>query len=168
MFVTVYTERELRNERVKNRYTNSGEKTRPNYKPVYNADGVYELVPDGVINSYDDIQSHADSCDLSLIIERYNMTGDSSLLNQRHGFYEDVTNMPATYAEMQNALIKANNDFLALPLEIREKFGQDPARFYAEYGSPRWMEIMGISSQSSSEPATDAAVSDATDNGGEE
>ena len=101
------------------------------------------MVQDGYINSYDDIQSHADSCDMGLIMERYRLTGDTSVFNQRNGFYADVAGFPGTYAEMQNAIIQVNNEFMALPIDIREQFGQDPSVFYAEYGSPKWLSVMG-------------------------
>lgn len=135
MFVTKYTGREIIP-------TESGEKTRPNYKPKFDSRGNYVLEQDGVFNSYDDIQSHAESTDLALIMQRYNMTGDSSLLNVRQGFYEDITGFPANYAEMQNMLIDANNKFMELPLAVREEFGQDPAQFYMAIGTDRFAEIM--------------------------
>lgn len=160
MFSTVY-------RRAKTVSSVSGEKTRPNYKPMYDDKGNYTLVPNGVFNSYDDIQSYADSCDLSLIMERYNMTGDASLLNKRHGFYEDVTDMPANYAELQNMLIDADNKFNALPLEIREKFGQDPARFYMSIGTPEFAELMNIKASVDGAPETAVASTETTPGGDE-
>lgn len=136
-FNNVYT-------KLHNKKSLPGEKVRPKYRPVYDSHGVYHLEIDGQVNSYDDIQAHAESCDLSLIMERYNMTGDSSLLNQRNGFYEDIIDYPKNYAEMQNELIQANLKFMELPIDIREKFGQDPAQFYMSYGSPEWIDKLGI------------------------
>lgn len=111
--------------------SNSGELTRPNYKPMYNENGSYTLVEDGVIHSYEDIQSWKATCDMSTIIERYIRTGDSSILNQRAGFYADVTQLPTNYAELANTLRNADLFFNALPAEVKQQFEFNPAKFYA-------------------------------------
>lgn len=111
--------------------SNSGEKTRPNYKPMYNDNGSYTLVEDGVIHSYDDIQSWKATCDMSTIIERYIRTGDTSILNQRAGFYADVTQLPTNYAELANTLQNADLFFNALPADVKEQFEFNPAKFFA-------------------------------------
>lgn len=110
----------------------SGEPDRPNYKPRYNENGSYELVQDGVIHCYDDIQAWSPMCDMGQIIERYIRTGDSQLLQRRAAFYADVTNLPKNYAELHNMLADADNIFNSLPVEIREQFGNNPAMFYSD------------------------------------
>lgn len=135
MFRNVYTiDRENRP------ISESGLKTRPDYKPTYGKDGKYRLEVCGEINSYDDIQSYHDSCDLQQIIAKYNMTGNADLLNKRHGFYMDITEFPETYAEMQNAMIKAENEFNALPKEFKEKFNNNVREFFAEMGTESFNE----------------------------
>lgn len=111
--------------------SNAGSKTRPNYKPMYNENGSYSLVEDGVIHSYEDIQAWKATCDMSTIIERYIRTGDSSILNQRAGFYADVTHLPTNYAELANTLQNADLFFNALPAEVKEQFDFNPAKFFA-------------------------------------
>lgn len=137
------------------RASNSGKKVRNNYKPVYSAAGVYNLVPDGVINSYDDIQSHAESCDLKLIIEKYNMTGDRRLLDVKQGFFEDISNFPENFADLQNKIIDANMQFMELPLEIREKFSHNPVEFYTEFGTKEFFEKVGVKRKSKEESIED-------------
>ena len=112
-------------------FSNSGEKTRPNYKPMYNDNGSYTLVEDGIIHSYEDIQAWRATCDMSIIIERYIRTGDSSILNQRAGFYADVTQLPTNYAELANTLQNADLFFNALPAKVKEQFEFNPAKFFA-------------------------------------
>lgn len=124
MFRTVYTE-------CSPLFSNSGEMTRPNYKPMYNDNGSYELVKDGVIHSYEDIQAWKATCDMSTIIERYIRTGDSSILNQRAGFFADVTQLPTNYAELANTLQNADMFFNALPADIKKEYEFNPAKFYA-------------------------------------
>lgn len=126
MFKTVYTAHE---EHVC--FSNPGEKDRPNYRPEYSSNGVYELVEDGVFHSYDDIQAWLPTCDLAQIMERYIRTGDESILQRRAGYYADVTGLPTNYAELHNTLRHADEVFSSLPVEIREKFNQNPAEFFS-------------------------------------
>lgn len=120
--------------------SNSGCKTRPNYKPTYDSDGKYKLEESGVINTYDDIQSHHDSCDLEQIIAKYNMTGNAELLNKRHGFYLDISEYPQTPAEMQNLMIQAEGEFNALPKEIKSRFNYNVREYFAELGTEGFKE----------------------------
>lgn len=118
----------------------SGEKTRPDYKPTYGNDGKYRLEVCGEINSYDDIQSYHDTCDLQQIIAKYNMTGNADLLNKRHGFYMDISEFPETYAEMQNAMIQAEMEFNSMPLEFKKKFNNNVREFFVEMGTEGFYE----------------------------
>ncbi len=90
-------------------------------KPKFDKSGNYELVEAGEVNVYDEIQSHAESCDINVLMKRY-ANGDASALSKVQGTYFDATGMPKTYAEMLNTLISAENQFNALPLEERAKF----------------------------------------------
>lgn len=110
----------------------SGERVRPNYKPKYNAAGAYELVPDGVLHSYDDVQSHAGATDMNSIIEKYIRTGDERLLQRRAAFFADTTGLPTNYGELHNMLSQADDLFNALPTEVKQQFGNSPALFYLD------------------------------------
>lgn len=120
----------------------SGDKTRPDYKPTYDSNGKYKLEESGTINSYDDIQSYHDTCDLQSIIRLYNMTGNAELLNKRRGFYMDIAEFPQTYAEMQQLMINAENEFNMLPKEIKQEFNYNVKEYFAELGSEKWNNVM--------------------------
>lgn len=90
-------------------------------KPKFDKSGNYELVEAGEVNVYDEIQSHAESCDINILMKRY-ANGDASALSKVQGTYFDATGMPKTYAEMLNTLISAENQFNSLPLEERARF----------------------------------------------
>lgn len=90
-------------------------------KPKFDKSGNFELVEAGEVNVYDEIQSHAESCDINILMKRY-ANGDASALSKVQGTYFDATGMPKTYAEMLNTLISAESQFNALPLEERAKF----------------------------------------------
>lgn len=136
MFKTVYTAHDSHEK-----FSVSGEKDRPNYRPQYAPNGTYELVEDGLIHSYDDVQAWLPQTDMGQIIERYIRTGDTALLNRRAAFYADVSDMPRNYAELHNCLQNADRIFLTLPLEVREEFGNSPAMFYSDGEKAR--EIIG-------------------------
>lgn len=111
-------------------FSTAGKKNRPNYKPSYLDSGSYELVEDGVIHSYDDIQAHLPECDLGKIIDLYMRSGDSSLIERRAGFFDEVGILPSNYVELQNVLKRSDVLFNSLPVEIKEKYGNSAAKFF--------------------------------------
>lgn len=59
------------------------------------------------------------------------------------GVYADVTELPKNYAELLNSVIKGREAFDSLPIEVKEKFGQDFNRFAATIGTQEWYEKLG-------------------------
>lgn len=90
-------------------------------KPKFSDDGNYTLVPAGEVSVYDEIQSHAESCDINILMKRY-LNGDATALSRAQGAYFDASSMPRTYAEMLNMVLDAENAFNALPVDERAKF----------------------------------------------
>lgn len=101
--------------------SNPGNPVHTLYTAHFDETGHYELVEDGKVNVYDEIQSHADSVDIHILLKRY-AEGDATALARVQGQYLDVTGMPKTYAELFNVLNDAENVFLQLPLEERAKY----------------------------------------------
>lgn len=99
------------------------------------------LVETGKYSLYDEIQSYKDSVDLNKIIERFRITGDVNLLNQRSGFYGDVSEFPKTYAEFLNTANIAREEFAKLPADIRAKFDNSVDKFIASIGSEEFNAI---------------------------
>lgn len=110
---------------------NPGTREKVMYSPVFDENGVMELVESGRENLYDYIQSFKESTDINVILRKY-ANGDTSALAKTQGSFLDITGMPTTYAEMLNTLIGAENVFNGLPLEEREKFGFSFERWLAE------------------------------------
>lgn len=103
-------------------------------KPEFDSKGNYELVEAGEVNIYDEIQSHAESCDINVLMKKY-QNGDPTALSKVQGTYFDATGMPKTYAEMLNTLIDAENQFNALPLDERAKF---------DYSFEKWLAALDL------------------------
>lgn len=150
-------------------FTKRGKRMKDTYSAVVNDNGSIDLVKDGVEDTYAYIQSFKDSVDLNLIMQRY-ANGDTSVLNKSPGMYGDFTQFPKTYAEALQAMINAENQFMALPLATREKFGCDVHKYIASIGTKEWMDALGIvpaDTPSADTPSADTPPAD-PNSGGEE
>lgn len=118
------------------------------YTAQYRQDGVLELVETGEHDLYADIQSHKDSCDLQLIINRY-FNGDPAALSRVQGVYMDVSEMPDNIHQAMQLMDNARRDFDTLPVDIKAKFGNDPNQFLATLGTEQWFANMQIAQDGS-------------------
>lgn len=130
-----------------------GSRLAPQYKhdmveveePVYDKFGVFQrdaegnivmvkvkrdtLVKVGDTDLYAKIQEGKDDCDVYKIIDRFTAGDVSALHRKAHGIYEDLTIMPNNIHEAAARVDQAMDDFMTLPVEIRESFGNDPEKF---------------------------------------
>lgn len=157
MFRTKYSERKIVE-------SNPGDAIKDVYIGKYDIKGNLEIEPTGEkINIYDEIQSHADSCDINLIVKRF-AAGDTDALARAQGLYGDFSNMPKTYIDMLNTVIAGEAFFDALPVDVKAKFGNNFAQFMSEMDSPVWSEKMGFAQREAAadviKPAAPAASSE--------
>jgi len=82
-------------------------------------------------------QSEMESCDIHNILKQYSQQGFENLVreNAARGQYADLTDLP-DYQEALNIVISSQAAFAALPSQVRERFGNDPARFIEFLGDP--------------------------------
>nr|CAI9749934.1 virion structural protein [Microvirus sp.] len=113
------------------------------YAGHYDEKGRVVLEESGRENIYDFIQSHAESCDIHVLMKRY-QNGDVDALSQKQGFYGDFLDFPKTYAEALNHMNEMERQFMALPVETREKFGNSFTEFLAASGEPDFLDRLGI------------------------
>lgn len=113
------------------------------YAGHYDEKGRVVLEESGRENIYDFIQSHAESCDIHVLMKRY-QNGDVSALSQAQGFYGDVLDFPKTYAEALNHFNEMERKFMSLPVDVREKFGNSFSEFLAASGEPDFLDRLGI------------------------
>lgn len=114
------------------------------YGGHYDEKGRVVLQETGQENIYDFIQSHAESCDIHVLMKRF-QNGDVSALSSRQGFYGDVLDFPKTYAEALNHMHEMESQFMELPVEVRAKFNHSFQEFLASSGEPDFMEKLGLS-----------------------
>lgn len=113
-------------------HANPGSTVRILYSPKFDEKGVMSLVESGKENLYEFIQSHKESCDIHVILERF-ARGDVSALERVQGTYGDFSNMPRTYADMLNLVHSAEDAFSNLPVDERAKYGHSFERWLVEF-----------------------------------
>ena len=101
------------------------------------------VLESGRENIYDQIQSHAESCDIHVLMKRY-LNGDVTALSQAQGQYLDATQFPKTYADMLNFVNDQERAFMALPADVRSKFGNSFTEYLAASGEPDFLDRLGI------------------------
>jgi phage internal scaffolding protein len=71
-------------------------------------------------------QHHKDECDINTILEKFNITGllPESPLSPRYGDFTGI----GDYHTALNRVIAAQDEFEALPAQIRARFDNDPAQ----------------------------------------
>jgi len=72
-------------------------------------------------------QSFRDECDINNILRKFNVTGQLPVgsVQPQYGDFSGITD----YQSALNAVMAAQDSFLALPAKIRAKFDNDPALF---------------------------------------
>lgn len=127
-------------------FQNPGDSEKIIYSPVFDKDGNFDLQPSGREDLYAFIQSHAESVDIHVILDRF-ARGDVTALSKVQGTYGDFTTIPKTYAELLNAVIQGEAYFMSLPLETRAKFDHDFRKWMAGMDDmPSWLAAMGLDS----------------------
>ena len=124
-------------------FSNPGSPIHKTFGGHYDEKGRVVLEETGSENIYDFIQSHAESCDIHVLMKRF-QNGDSTALSKRQGFYGDILDFPKTYAEALNHMNQMEAQFMALPLETREKFGCSFQEFLAASGEVDFLDRLGI------------------------
>ncbi len=119
----------------------AGTRFHKDYKMKVFEDGSRDLVVVGQIDTYEMIQSHKDSVDLKLTLERY-ARGDDSAINRRQAFFGDFTNMPTSLAELSQRILDAQDLFNSLDVEARREFDFDAGKFFASIGTPEFDAIV--------------------------
>ncbi|AXH76202.1 MAG: internal scaffolding protein [Microviridae sp.] len=72
-------------------------------------------------------QQFRDECDINVILERFGVTGQLPLVTVQP-MAGDFTGID-DYKSAVDTVMAAEENFMALPAKVREKFGQDPNKF---------------------------------------
>lgn len=91
-------------------------------------------------------QSMKAECDINNIVSRYNKTGQLPALIKTNPTYGDYSE-PLDFQKSYNTIIKAQEQFEALPARLRERFANDPKNFLDFCSRPEnigEMETLGL------------------------
>ncbi|QXN75128.1 internal scaffolding protein [Microvirus mar29] len=123
-------------------------------------DGSVELVPSGKEDIYAAIQSHKDSCDIHVLLARY-ANGDDTALSRVQGVYGDFTEMPKTYADLLNVVIRGEELFNSLPVETRAQFDHSLEKFIVSMDNmPEFLKKVGVKDDASGPKDSNVATGD--------
>lgn len=114
--------------------TPSGTGTEWTWKEQFDDKGVLSIVHDKLRNVQEEIQSHAESVDLKVLIARYE-NGDMSALNQKQPSFADIIDVPNSYADVMNMRATTKRYFYDLPVNVRAEFNHDFDQFAAALGT---------------------------------
>ena len=98
---------------------------------VDNETGAKVLKIVGRENIYEKIQECLEPTKIENIIRRFK-EGDPTALGHESGIYADISDMPTNIIEAQKRIQDVQAKFASLPIDIKEKFGNDPTVFMAE------------------------------------
>lgn len=131
----------------------------PDYMLKIDENGREVLEQVGVINTYAQIQSYKDACDINNILARY-ASGDASVLSERQGMFFDATKFPDTFRGMLDAIVQGEQIFNSLPLDVKAEFGFDFGRWVAGMDNiTEWNEKMKLSvSHEGDSPSADKDI----------
>lgn len=115
----------------------SGEKD--TFSPVFDDKGNWHLVKTGKKDLYGEIQSHAESVDINVLVKRF-QKGDVDVFSRMQGIYGDFSDMPETMIEAVNRIEQGRINFMQLPPEIREHFDNSFEKMLAAMDKPGFLE----------------------------
>lgn len=81
-------------------------------------------------------QEFKDDSNPNVIWQKFNRTGDLSLLARSQGYYADVSETPSDYLSALNTVTAADKAFNNLPAAVRSKFQNNPADIEAWLRNP--------------------------------
>lgn len=133
--------------------SNPGNAEEIEYAPLIGDDGVLSLEAVGTIDVRAQIDSYRETCDLNVILSRFN-NGDVDVLCRTQGSYFDAVDLPHTYAEMLNTINTAEMEFFKLPLSVRERFDNSFHRWLSLMDNPvEFNRLMGSDASEAAEAA---------------
>lgn len=134
-------------------HLNPGNPIKDVYESRYDAKGTLDLYVSGKEDLYGYIQSHAESVDIHVLLDRF-VNGEADVLSKAQGFYLDASDMPKTYSEVLNSVIAGEQAFNSLPVEVKQRFGNSFSQWMTSFEDPDFLSKMGIQQSFAPEAST--------------
>nr|CAI9750176.1 virion structural protein [Microvirus sp.] len=139
-------------------FTACGDPEHTVFSPHLLPNGSFELLPLAKVNIKDEINSHADECDLSLILNKIE-NGDFSALCRAPAVFGDGSEIPGNLREFLDVGIEASRAFDLLPHELRSKFNS--LKDWVSAGAPASVSPAAVS------PVADSPAAGLSPEGGD-
>lgn len=120
---------------IEDSHVSSGSPERDVYIDSVDDNGCACIKVSGVENLQDQIEAAKEGTLIYNILESFD---NGQLLNQRLGFYGDITSLPTNIHEAYTMVNSAKEEFFKLPKEIRLKFHNSVDEFLSSAGSPEF------------------------------
>ncbi len=95
---------------------------------------ILELRPEKVYDDGRTKQCHKDTCDINKIMARFDRTNTISHVAKYEGVYADFSDFD--FHQQTNKLTRGREIFDDLSAELRQEFGQSPAKFFRYVNDP--------------------------------
>lgn len=136
-------------------YSPSGEKIEEVWAMRINDDGKEEFYIAGKTNVYEKIQAFAEDVKIENIIARVTATGDATIMQKVQGTYADISEFPKDLLEAQQQIKAAEEIFMQLPTNIKEKYENNFNVYLKDFGSENWQKNMGLIQETEPQPETE-------------
>lgn len=123
--------------------SNPGSGVHATYRILVDDDGHEELQITGKVDTQEKIEAWRESTDLKTLIKRYNM-GETDALQSTQAIYGDFSEMPKDLAGYLQLMRDAENAFMHLTPDIRERFHNSPSEFYTAFGTDEFYSALGV------------------------
>lgn len=117
----------------------SGSSEKVTYSPVFDDKGIWHLVATGKKDLYGEVQSHAESVDINVLVKRF-QKGDVDVLSRVQGIYGDFSDMPETMIDAVNRIEQGRINFMQLPPDVREHFDNSFEKMLVAMDKPGFLD----------------------------
>lgn len=114
--------------------TPSGSRTLPKFVRRIDDHGKKILVQDGIEDIYGGIQQAAKGIEVADLVRRFR-AGDSDAIGDPSFESVDITAAPTSLLDAQNKLIRAREEFDALPVKIKQLYNNDASYWLSKVAS---------------------------------
>lgn len=131
-------------ERPESKPSVTGNGKEPEYSYEIDEKGVRTLKRTGEVDVYAQIQTYLEETKIENIIQR--ATYDPTAIGSQEWMTQervDISNVPENYHEWKRMVNDAENQFAALPAELKERFGNSVEQYISELGSESWATKLG-------------------------
>lgn len=114
--------------------SSSGSRTLPKFVRRVDDEGHKILVQDGIEDIYGGIQQAAKGIEVADLVRRFR-SGDTDAIGDPSFDSIDITDAPTSLLDAQNKLIKAREQFDALPVKVKQQYNNDASFWLAKVAS---------------------------------